>query len=439
MPVKDDLDRWNALPTRLPDWFRDAPLGIFVHWGAYAVPAWAELGAELGAADDGADRLTHNPYSEWYANTIRIEGSPAAEHHRAVHGDAPYDDFLDQWQAEDFDPGAWTDLFRRAGADYVVLTTKHHDGIPLWDAPGSGDRNTARRGPRRDLVGEIASAASGAGMRFGVYYSGGLDWHVRPTPPLVGGDDVHDTRRPRDDEYGQYCAAQVRDLIDRYSPDVLWNDIGWPDENMHFGEGGLGELLEHFYRERPEGLINDRFSGAHHDFVTTEYQAGDAPEDQAWENCRGIGQSFGYNQLEGPAQYMSAARTVRHVVDAVSRGGRVLLNVGPRADGTLPEPQVAVLEQLGEFMAEHKTALAGSHGLGALELPGADWARAVEKDGRCHVFVVGDPGVLRIAAGDLPEGFGWPAGGVEVELGGATAVPVAVSSEASGPRATVPS
>src|SRR5690606_40956563 len=66
------LDRWNALPTRLPDWFRDAPLGIFVHWGAYAVPAWAELGAELGAADDGADRLTRNPYSEWYANTIRI-------------------------------------------------------------------------------------------------------------------------------------------------------------------------------------------------------------------------------------------------------------------------------------------------------------------------------------------------------------------------------
>ena len=89
MPVKDDLDRWNALPTRLPDWFRDAPLGIFVHWGAYAVPAWAELGAELGAADDGEDRLTRNPYSEWYANTIRIEGSPAAEHHREVHGGAP--------------------------------------------------------------------------------------------------------------------------------------------------------------------------------------------------------------------------------------------------------------------------------------------------------------------------------------------------------------
>ena len=264
-----------------------------------------------------------------------------------------------------------------------------------------------------------------------MYYSGGLDWHVRPTAPLVHGLDEPGAERPRDDDYGKYCAAQVRDLIDRYSPDVLWNDIGWPDENMHFGEGGLGELLEHFYRERPEGLINDRFSGAHHDFVTTEYQAGDAPAEEAWENCRGIGQSFGYNQLEGPAQYMSGAQAVRHVVDAVARGGRVLLNVGPRADGTLPEPQVEVLEQLGEFMAEHKQALAGSRGLGELQIPGAGWARAVEKDGRCHVFISGEQGTLRIAAEDLPAGFDWEAGGIEVELGGEDAAPIAVSAAAA--------
>src|SRR5699024_5156652 len=133
-----DAERWDALPKRLPDWFHDAPLGIFIHWGAYAVPAWAELGAELGAADDGADRLTRNPYAEWYANTIRIEGSPAAEHHRTVHGDAPYDDFLDQWRPDAFDPAAWAELFRRAGADYLVLTTKHHDGITLWTPPAPG-------------------------------------------------------------------------------------------------------------------------------------------------------------------------------------------------------------------------------------------------------------------------------------------------------------
>ncbi|MDN6303476.1 MAG: alpha-L-fucosidase, partial [Brachybacterium sp.] len=217
-------------------------------------------------------------------------------------------------------------------------------------------------------------------------------------------------------------------LIDRYQPDVLWNDIGWPDENMHFAPGGLGELLEHFYRERPEGLINDRFSGAHQDFVTTEYQAGEIPEDQPWENNRGIGLSFGFNQVEDASQYLSGAQAVRHVVDAVSKGGRVLLNVGPRADGSLHELQVQVLESLGEFMTEHKAHLAGSRGLGELEIPGASWARAVEKDGRCRVYVSGEQGALQIAAADLPAGFDWPAEGVEAALSGMEALPAVVSA-----------
>ena len=427
----DDSSRWDTLPQRLPDWFRDAPLGIFIHWGPYSVPAWAEPTAELGAVPDDAGWFAHNPYAEWYFNTIRVEGSPAAEHHREVHGDAPYDDFLDQWDTSDFDPAAWADLFRRAGADYVVPTTKHHDGVTLWDAPGTGDRNTVRRGPQRDLVGEIATAVTEAGMRFGVYYSGGLDWHVRPTEPLVSGEDVHDLKRPRDDEYGKYCASHVRDLIDRYSPDVFWNDIGWPDENFHFEEGGLGQLLEHFYTARPEGLINDRFAGAHQDFVTTEYQAGEIPEGLPWENCRGVGLSFGYNQVEDDAQYMTGAQVVRHVVDAVSKGGRVLLNVGPRADGSLHELQVAALESLGEFMAEHKAHLAGSRGLGELALEGVGWARAVEKDGICHVFLSGEAGEAHLDASALPSGYDWPRGGIAVTLPGEDAAPVAVSAAAT--------
>ncbi|HJC69999.1 MAG TPA: alpha-L-fucosidase [Candidatus Brachybacterium intestinipullorum] len=427
----DDSSRWDTLPQRLPDWFRDAPLGIFIHWGPYSVPAWAEPTAELGEVPDDAGWFAHNPYAEWYFNTIRIEGSPAAAHHRDVHGDAPYDDFLDRWDTSAFDPAAWADLFRRAGADYVVPTTKHHDGVTLWDAPGTGDRNTVRRGPQRDLVGEIASAVTDAGLRFGVYYSGGLDWHVRPTEPLVSGEDVHDLKRPRDDEYGKYCSSHVRDLIDRYAPDVFWNDIGWPDENFHFDEGGLGELLEHFYAERPEGLINDRFAGAHQDFVTTEYQAGEIPEGQPWENCRGVGLSFGYNQVEDAAQYMTGAQAVRHVVDAVSKGGRVLLNVGPRGDGSLHELQVAALESLGEFMAEHKAHLAGSRGLGELALEGVGWARAVEKDGICHVFLSGEAGEAHLDASALPSGYDWPRGGIAVTLPGEDAAPVAVSAAAT--------
>lgn len=423
-----DFDRWDALPRRYPDWFRDAPLGIFIHWGAYSVPAWAEPIGELGAPIDDRYWLKHVPYAEWYFNTIRIDGSPAQQHHHEVYGGAPYDDFLDQWDASDFDPVQWVDLFRRAGADYVVPTTKHHDGITLWDAPGTGMRNTVRRGPRRDLIGEIAQATAAAGLRLGFYYSGGLDWHVRPTAPIVAGAEVHGAKRPRDEEYGQYCAAQVRDLIDRYSPDILWNDIGWPEENIHFGPGGLGELLEYFYAQRPEGLINDRFSGAHHDFVTTEYRSGEIPEGEPWENCRGIGLSFGFNRVEDASHYLTGAQVSRHVVDAVSRGGRVLLNVGPRADGSLPELQVRALEELGGFMTEHKSVLAGSTGLGELTIPGFDWARGVEKDGTCHVFLASAPGRTTIAAHSLPPGYAWPEGGITVEACGDEGAPIRVSA-----------
>jgi alpha-L-fucosidase len=425
-----DAQRWDALPTRHPDWYRDAPLGIFIHWGAYAVPAWAEPIGELGTFDNDHEWFSHNPYAEWYFNTIRLDGSPAQQHQQEVFGGAPYDDFLDAWDASAFDARAWADLFRRAGADYVVPTTKHHDGITLWDAPGTGDRNTVARGPRRDIVGELAEATTDAGLRFGVYYSGGLDWHVRPTDPIGLEGAAERMPHPRDEEYGKYCSAHVRDLIDRYRPDVFWNDIGWPEDNHHFGPGGLGELLEHFYAQRPEGLINDRFSGAHHDFVTTEYQAGEIPEGEAWENCRGIGLSFGYNQVEGPEQYLSVAQAIRHVVDAVSKGGRVLLNVGPKADGTLPEPQVAVLEGLGDFMAEHKAHLAGSTGLGELEVPGTSWARAVEKDGTVHVFLSGSAGEIDIPASALPAAA-WPEDGVRVRLGGEDTPPVAISAPAA--------
>ena len=175
-----------SAPRRpLPQWARDASLGVFVHWGPYSVPAWAEPTGALGAVPDD-EWFAHNAYAEWYANTIRIEGSPAAEHHAHEYGGAPYDAFLDEWRAEAYDPGDWARLFRAIGADYVVPTTKHHDGVALWDAPGSGDLTTVARGPRRDLIGPLAEAVRAEGLRFGVYYSGrpGLGVHRPPAAPL---------------------------------------------------------------------------------------------------------------------------------------------------------------------------------------------------------------------------------------------------------------
>jgi alpha-L-fucosidase len=150
----------------------------------------------------------HNAYAEWYANTIRIAGSPAAHHHARAHGGRSYADFLDRWEAEAYDPAAWARLFRSVGADYVVPTTKHHDGVALWDAPGTHGATTVARGPRRDLISPLAHAVRAESMRFGVYYSGDLDWAVTDFPPLRSDADLEHFR-PRDAEYHAYARAHV--------------------------------------------------------------------------------------------------------------------------------------------------------------------------------------------------------------------------------------
>lgn len=244
----------------VPAWFLDSALGIFIHWGAYSVPAWAEPIGALGTFEPSY-WFAHNPYAEWYLNTIRIEGSPAAAHHRRAYGARPYDDFLDTWSASAFDPDDWVDLFARAGARYVVPTTKHHDGITLWDAPGTRGRNTVARGPRRDLVGEIAQAVRGGGLHFGAYYSTGIDWHAAPRPPIV--DDGGFEHLPHDERYARCVHRHLTDLIERYRPQVLWADIDYPRAGRETdSEFSLVRVLERFYELAPDGVVNDRWGGA---------------------------------------------------------------------------------------------------------------------------------------------------------------------------------
>ena len=286
---------WDRLARPVPSWFPDAKFGIFIHWGAYSVPAWAEPVGELGAVEDRV-WFRHNPYAEWYWNTVRFEDSPARAHQREIYKDAPYDDFLDAWQVGDFDPADWVKLFAEAGARYVIPTTKHHDGIALWDAPGTNTRNTVRRGPHRDLVRDLEVAVRNAGLRFGAYYSGGLDWNVSNLPPLDTHKAVHE-QRPCDAAYAAYAYFHVKDLIDHYRPDILWNDIEWPDAGKHGLSLGLFELMEHYYRVVPDGVVNDRWGDTHWDYKTSEYQFHlDSEQSAVWENCRGIGLSFGYNR-----------------------------------------------------------------------------------------------------------------------------------------------
>ncbi len=360
-----------------PGWFQDAKLGIFLHWGAYSVPAWAEPLGELSAQDHS---FAHNPYAEWYANTIRIAGSPAQLRHEALYGAGySYYNFLDEWRAERFDASSLARTVAATGARYFVPVTKHHDGIALWEAPGSEDVNTVARGPKRDLVAEMAEATRATGLRFGVYYSGGLDWRVADEGPISEerGDGVRIIHRPNSEAYARYAYRQALDLVERFAPDLLWGDIEWPDAGKPESEYSLIELFKRFYAANPAGVINDRFGDTHWDFRTTEYQMGAARAGEMFEHCRGLGLSFGYNQVETHAHTLSGPDAVRMLADVVSRGGNLLLNIGLTAEGELPRVQRETLEALGQWNDTNGRAIFGSHPFvpESAPLSGSPWMR----------------------------------------------------------------
>ncbi len=346
----------------LPQWYDDAKLGIFVHWTAAAVPAYAPVADSPFALTSGGgweEAMRCSPYVEWYQNSVSIEGSPAARHHAEVHGNRPYDDFVAQfladhagWQA---DP--WADLFAQAGARYVVLVTKHHDGVLLWP---SDTRNPHKEqwASTRDLVGDLATAVRARDMRFGTYYSGGLDWSFGGLPITDLGAMFRAI--PQTPEFLAYADAHWHELIDRYRPDVLWNDIGYP------AAADLPGLFDRYYAAVPDGVVNNRFdwsaqsSGAVHcDFVTPEYSTAGDP-DRKWESTRGIGTSFGYNRFEPEDSYLAPAELVRMLVDVVAHGGNLLLNVGPTAEGVIPWVQAQRLLALGWWLHTNGEAIYGT-------------------------------------------------------------------------------
>ena len=325
----------------VPDWFNDAKLGIFVHWGAYSVPGWAlrsETPIFAEAAEKGWEYVyARNQYAEWYLNTVSIEGSPTQQYHRETYGDDfSYDRFGPMFNAamRGWDPQSWASLFAAAGARYVVPGTKHHDGFLMWP---SAHPNPFKQGwhAERDLIGELATAVRAQGMRYGLYYSGGLDWTfqglpIRSIPEMMAAI-------PQTEEYGRYVDAHWRELIDRYEPSVLWNDIGYP----HTGHSQ--ELFADYYNRLPDGLVNNRFDfrgaikgTAHCDFITPEYSTLNEISPTKWEACRGIGHSFGYNRNETDADYITGAELIHLLVDIVSKNGNLLLNVGPTCVGRDP-------------------------------------------------------------------------------------------------------
>ncbi len=374
----------------LPDWYADAKFGIFIHWGPYSVPAYAPAREgdiqHLFQTRSQAYAFAHQPYAEWYQNSLRISGSPVQQHHQQTYGaQVPYEDFAAEFnrQTAAWEPEAWAELFERAGARYVVMVTKHHDGFTLWPSRRRNPRRTGYHA-ERDLVGELAAAVRRRGLRFGTYYSSPLDWTFTQSPIRSFGDLL--SGGPAGAEYRLYVRQHWQELIERVRPDILWSDIGYPPHE------NLAELFAEYYNRVPEGVINDRWlqmggllrgplgrwlinrvveqsikkGGVqqmlvpHCDFRTTEYAGMPEITETKWEACRGIGNSFGYNQAESDADYAPAGLLLAQLVDHVSKNGNLLLNIGPRADGRLHPAQTAALEGMGAWLRTCGAALYGT-------------------------------------------------------------------------------
>ena len=363
---------------QIPDWFHGAKLGIFIHWGLFSVPAWAPLTGELGQviAQEGGwlNWFSNNPYAEWYQNSLAIGKGATYDHHVKTYGpNFKYEDFAPMFNAaaKHFDADKLADAIKRAGAQYAVLTTKHHEGFLLWPSahPNPHKPNWQLK---HDVVGALTDAVRARDMKMGLYYSGGLDWTFN-THVIKDIADLF-VGVPQSPEYTAYSDTHWRELIERYQPSVMWNDIGYPRLS------NLPQLFADYYNAVPEGVINDRFvqadeidpqelmakmaSGegvlpapAHSDFRTPEYTIVPDVTPHKWESCRGIGFSFGVNQNDTDTSMLSIKELVHSFVDIVSKNGNLLLNIGPNADGSLPENQYKRLVGLGDWLTVNGEAI----------------------------------------------------------------------------------
>ncbi|MDP4263938.1 MAG: alpha-L-fucosidase [Bacteroidota bacterium] len=332
---------WESLDSRpVPQWFKDAKFGIFIHWGVYAVPGWS----------------TKGNYAEWYQNGLQTNDSARMKFHKAKFGDRSYYDLANDFKAELFNPDAWAKLFEQSGAKYIVLTSKHHDGFALWPSQEANKTwgfkwNAADIGPKRDLLGDLFKAVRKTPVHAGMYYSL-YEWFN----PLWKSD--------RDKFVKEHTWPQMKDLINTYQPDVFWTDGDWdaPAETWK-----SQEFLAWLYNESPvknKVVVNDRWGSGvrfkHAGIYTPEYQPDLDFEDHYWEESRGMGYSYGYNREEDAWDYNSSRSLLLQLIDKVSRGGNFLLDIGPDEHGKIPPIMQERLLEMGEWLKINGEAIYGT-------------------------------------------------------------------------------
>lgn len=347
---------WKSLDSReTPQWYPDAKFGIFIHWGLYSVPSFSERGT----------------YSEWYWHAM--EGDQTGRHqaavgaskvtqafHNRVYGeDFAYADFRPLFTCEMFEPYEWAQVFKRSGAKYVVLTSKHHDGYCLWPNREASESygmawNSVESGPKRDLMRDLGNAVKDVGLKMGYYYSI-WDW-FNPLWPEKD-QPTRDGKPSNDETLNQYLEQvmypQFKELVTNYEPALIFSDGDWWMDDEKWQTKPLLAWLFNNAPNKNEVVINDRWGKVrkkHGGYFTTEYGSGFSDPSILWEENRGIGKSFGYNRVESFDDYNSAELLIYMLCDIVSRGGNFLLDIGPTADGRIPVVMQDRLINMGAWL-----------------------------------------------------------------------------------------
>jgi alpha-L-fucosidase len=334
---------WESIDSRPnPVWFDEAKFGIFIHWGVYSVPGWGPKGK----------------YAEWYWSDMMNPNGETWQFHLKTYGEKfKYQDFAPMFKAELFDPVQWADIFARSGAKYIVHTSKHHEGFCMWPSPDSWNWNSVDIGPHRDLCGDLTKAVRDRGLKMGFYYSL-YEWFN----PIYKSDVNR--------YVAEHMLPQLKDLVNRYEPSLIFTDGEWDHPSEVWRST---EFLAWLYNEakcKDDVVVDDRWGketrGHHGGYYTTEYgNIYEAPADsfqkRKWEECRGMGASFGYNRNESVDEYKPAKDLIHLLIELVSKGGNLLLDIGPTADGRIPVIMQQRLLEMGDWLKVNGEAIYGTH------------------------------------------------------------------------------
>jgi len=313
-------------------WFQDAKLGIFIHWGYYAVNGIAE---------------------SWSIYNKRIS-----------HGD--YMKQAEGFTGERYDPAAWAKLFSEAGAKYAVMTSKHHDGVALWKTKYSHLNVVEKTPAGRDLIAPYCSALRNEGLKVGLYFSlcdwSHPDYEVPFSRANAPDSQYHTKDYPRSGQEGlkpwdrflRFAHGQIEELQRRYNPDLFWFDGDWEHKAEEWDAKGIRDSLKH---RNPSVVINSRLQG-YGDYRTPEQDPPVKRIDGPWELCMTINSSWGYQQRD--TAFKSSREIIRTFVECLGGGGNLLLDVGPKADGTIPSEEVDRLKDLGRWTRLHAEAVYGT-------------------------------------------------------------------------------